>query len=82
MNPQAGMPQPQQFPGAAQLQTAPQVQLPDIYYYDTRSQEPGSLRESIKKADAFGVISSWIENPLLTAGTCFGIFKGFFDLLC
>ena len=77
INPQAGMPQPQQLPGAAQLQTAPQVQLPDIYYYDTRSQEPESLRESIKKADAFGVISSWIENPLLTAGTCFGIFKGF-----
>lgn len=67
----------QQFSTEVQPQTAPQVQLPDMYSYDTYSQEPASFKETVKKADAMGLISPWVENPLLTAGTCFGIFKGF-----
>ena len=73
----ADIPQSQQFSAEAPMQTVPQVQLPDIYYYDTYSQEPASFKETVKKSDPMGLISPWIETPLLTAGTCLGIFKGF-----
>lgn len=61
----------------ADMTQTPQVQLPDMYYYADNYQEPESFKESIKRADPMGVFSQWVENPLLTAGTCFGIFKGF-----
>lgn len=69
---------PMQYP-EQEIQES-QVQLPDIYYYPTTSEEPIDWKEDLKKKDAMNIVTPWVENPILTGATCLGVFKGF-DLL-
>ena len=60
------------------------VQLPDMYYMPEHYSKPTSTKENIKKFDILGLVSQWIEHPILMLGTCAGISVGLdaFDKSC
>lgn len=59
----------------AQPQPAP-VQIPDMYYIPEEQNQPKGFKETIKSADLMGIISPWVEHPVLMGGTCVGLAYG------
>ncbi len=60
----------------AETQKQEEVQLPDLYYVPDDRFEAKSFKETVKEADAMGMIYPWIAHPLLMIGTCAGLAYG------
>ena len=61
-----------QYPEAMQ-----EVQIPEMYANADNYRKPENLKDTIKKVDVMGMVTNWMENPLLSLGITFGVFKGF-----
>lgn len=57
-----------------------EVRIPNIYYTPDNNYEQKSLTETVKQFDMMGMVTNWLEHPLLSLGMATGAFFGF-DLL-